>query len=173
MNAKLVLALLLGTLAMAVSAALVHLCGLHAARIEVVSVLVVWACLSLDTTRAALCSYAAGYLFDLMTGAPTGLFAFVAMLTFVVTRVVVVIVDVRGVVGFAILCAGIDGVHQLLAHGLIAFFAGRSGPQPSHAALYALPATALLTGLCAAALHPLLHRLDARFDREESSSLLR
>lgn len=173
MTAKLVLGLLLGTLAMAVSSTALHLFGLQAARIEVVSVLVVWACISLDTTRAALCSYAAGYLFDLMTGAPTGLYAFVAMLTFVVSRVVVVMVDVRGPVGFAVLCAGIDAVHQLIAHGLIAFFAGRTGPQASPAALYALPATALLTGLCAAALHPFFHKLDLRFDREESSSLLR
>jgi hypothetical protein len=172
-NAKLLLALMAGLFAMAVGSVLVHVCAFASARIEVAAVLVVWACLSLDTTRAAVASWAAGYLFDLMTGAPTGLYALVAVLTFVVCRVVVVIVDVRGTVGFAALCAFIDALHQLIAYGLMGFFAGRTGPQPASTSLYALPATAALTGLCAAALHPLFHRLDLAFDREESSSLLR
>ncbi|MBS2027221.1 MAG: hypothetical protein JST54_04880 [Deltaproteobacteria bacterium] len=173
MNAKLVLALAMGLAAMAVASVIVHAFGLPSARIEIAAILVVWACLSLDTTRAAMCSYAAGYLFDVMGGAPTGLYAFVAMLTFVVCRVVVVVVDVRGPVGFAALCFFIDSIHQLIAHGLIAFFAGRTGPQPAHAALVALPATALFTALAAAAMHPLFQRLDRAFDREESSALLR
>ena len=172
MNRKLFLALLLGLCAMAVSGALVHVLGLSQARIEVAVALVVYACLSFDTPRAALCSYAAGYLFDLMTGAPTGLYAFVAMLTFVVCRVVVVMADVRGVAGFAVLTLFIDAVHQLLAYGLIDFFAGRTGPHAGPAALYALPATAALTALAAAALYPAFHQLDLAFDRDEASSLI-
>jgi hypothetical protein len=172
-NAKLGLALVVGLAAMAVSSSLVQVLALSQARIEISAVLVVYACLSLDTPRAALCSYAAGYLFDLMTGAPTGLYVFVAMLTFVVCRVVVVVVEVRGVLAFTALAAFIDTVHQLLAYGLIDFFAGRQGPHAAHAALLALPATAALTGLAAAALYPAFNRLDLEFDRDESSTLLR
>lgn len=173
MNAKLAGALGLGLFAMAASGALLHVFGFAQARIEIAAVLVVYACLSLDTTHAALCSWAAGYLFDLMTGAPTGLYAFVAMLTFVVCRVVVVVVDVRGVVAFSALTFLIDAIHQLLAYGLIDFFAGRTGPHAAHAALVTLPATCLLTALAAAALYPAFERLDHRFDRDESSTLLR
>jgi rod shape-determining protein MreD len=170
---KLPLALGLGLLAMAVSGVLLRVFGFSNARIEIAAVLVVYACTALDTTRAAICSFAAGYLFDLMSGAPTGLYAFVAMLTFIVCRVAVVMVDVSGPVSFGLLCAFIDGIHQLLAYGLLTFFAGRSAPHPSSAALFALPATCVLTGIAAAVLHPLFNRLDLAFDRPDTSGLVR
>lgn len=173
MTAKTILALLLGTLAMAVSAVVVRLCGFSNARVEIAAILVVYACLSLDTLRAAFTSFAAGYLFDLLSGAPTGLYAFVAMLTFIVCRVVVVMVDVRGPASFGALCFFIDASFGLIAYGLLVFFAGRTAPHPAQAALYAVPASALCTGVAAAILWPLFHRIDLAFDREESRGLLR
>lgn len=170
---KLPLALGLGLLAMAASGVLVRVFGFSNARIEIAAVLVVYACTALDTTRAAICSFAAGYLFDLMSGAPTGLYAFVAMLTFIACRVAVVMVDVAGPLSFGLLCAFIDAIHQLLAYGLLSFFAGRTAPHPASAALYALPATCLLTGLAAAVLFPAFQRLDEAFDRPDSSGLVR
>ena len=169
MTAKLVLGVVVSLFAMAVASVVVHVLGLGKARIEVVAVVVVWACLSLDTTRAAFCSFAAGYLFDLMSGSPTGLYPLVAMLTFAVCRVAVAMVDVSHPAGFAVLCGVIDCVHQLLAWGLIALFV-QAG---AHSILAAIPATASLTALGGLALYPIFHRLDLAFDREESSVIYR
>ena len=173
MNAKVILSLMLALVAMSVSSVLVRICGFDVARVEVAAILVVYACYGLDNMRAAILCFCGGWLFDLMTGAPTGLYPFVAMLTFVICRVVIVLVDVRGAVSFALLCGVMDAFHQLLAWGIIDFFAGRTGPHPSRAALAAIPGTMLLTALCAAAMWPAFKRMDLAFDREESSSLVR
>jgi rod shape-determining protein MreD len=164
------LALLMGLAGMAVSSVLAHRLGLEVTRIELDAVLVVYACISLTTMQAALCSFAAGYLFDLMSGNPTGLYAFVAMLTFMLCRIVIGLVDVRGGFGFAALCAFIDAAHQLLAYATLSTFSSRSGG-PAHSALLAVVPTALLTGLVGLLLYPLFHKLDLAFDREESSLL--
>jgi rod shape-determining protein MreD len=167
---KSVLSLGLGLLAMTLARVATHQLGLEQARFEIPAVLVVYACLSLNTLQAALVSFASGYLFDLASGHPTGLYAFVAMLTFMVARVVVVLVDVRGPVGFAALSAFIGVVHQLLAHGTLLLFTGASGGRVP-AAMWSIPPSALLTGLAGLLMYPVLNRIDLAFDREESSVL--
>ena len=167
---KAVLATLMGLVSLSLASVLAHRLGPGGLRLEVTPVLVAYACLALNTPQAAAVSFAAGYLTDLMTGVPTGLYALAAMLTFVVCRVAAALVDTRGRWGFGALAAAMDVVHQLLAFGLLSLFAGRSGG-PALGSLSVVLPTAALTGAYALLLWPLFHRLDLAFDREEPGLL--
>jgi hypothetical protein len=160
-----VLALLLLTL----ESVVVQRAGLVLSRIDVTVVLVAFLALRASLLEGAVSAFAVGYLLDLMSGQPTGLFTFLGMFTFLVGRLVDSLVDVRGAVAFVLFTMGAD-----IAHGLLsAFFSWLTVKDGSAAAvLPGLPLQVALTGVAALALYPLLRKLEARQERAQMGGLL-
>lgn len=137
--------------------------GLVLGRIDVTVVLVAFLALRATLLEGAFSAFAVGYLLDLMSGQPTGLFTFLAVFTFLVGRLVSTFVDVRGALSFALFAMGADVGHSLLS----AFFTWLTVKEGSTASLLSgLPLQVLLTGAAALALFPLLRRFEASQDRQ-------
>jgi hypothetical protein len=135
--------------------------GLVLGRIDVTVVLVAFLALRATLLEGAFSAFAVGYLLDLMSGQPTGLFTFLAVLTFLVGRLVSTFVDVRGALSFALFAMGADVGHSLLS----AFFTWLTVKEGS-TSLSGLPLQVVLTGAAALALFPLLRRFEAGQDRQ-------
>ncbi|MBF5041446.1 hypothetical protein FGE12_03540 [Aggregicoccus sp. 17bor-14] len=137
--------------------------GMAITRIDVTVVLIAFLALRARLVEGALSSFAVGYLLDLMSGQPTWLFTFLAVLSFLVGRVVATLVDVRSPLSFALFTMGGDIGHGLLA----AFFTWLTtkGGNPLAAMLPSLPMQVGLTGLAAFLLYPLLRRFDQGHER--------
>jgi hypothetical protein len=142
--------------------------GLVLGRIDVTVVLVAFLALRATLLEGAFSAFAVGYLLDLMSGQPTGLFTFLAVFIFLVGRLVSTFVDVRGGVSFALFAMGADFGHGLLS----AFFTWLTAKESGTGSLLAgLPLQVVLTGAAALALFPLLRRFEA--DKERQVGLLR
>ena len=137
--------------------------GLVLGRIDVTVVLVAFLALRATLMEGAISAFAVGYLLDLMSGQPTGLFTFLAVFTFLVGRLVSTFVDVRGALSFALFAMGADVGHGLLS----AFFTWLTVKDGSTASLLSgLPLQVVLTGAAALALFPLLRRFEASQERQ-------
>jgi hypothetical protein len=142
--------------------------GLVLGRIDVTVVLVAFLALRATLLEGAVSAFAVGYLLDLMSGQPTGLFTFLAVFTFLVGRLVSTFVDVRGAMSFALFAMGADVGHGLLA----AFFTWLTVKDGSTSSLLSgLPLQVVLTGAAALALFPFLRRFEA--SQERQTGLLR
>ena len=161
------LALLLLTL----ESVVVQQLGLAISRIDVTVVLVAFLAVRANTREGAISAFSVGYLLDLMSGQPTGLFTFLAVLTFLVGKLVVSLVEVRGRVAFVLFAMGADVGHGLLA-SFFTWMTTKDGGSAS-ALLPGLPLQVTLTGVAAALLYPLLRRFEASQDRTSSAGLLR
>lgn len=151
-------------LAMAITAAVLTRVDLGGIRPELTVIWVLHACLVFDGVAAAFASFAVGWMFDVMSGHPTGLFVLTAVLTYVAARVVVAIFDVRGWLAFGLGVAALDAAHQGAVVGLVSLF----GPRAAASALVpAMPAIGAATTAAALLFHPWLRRMDRRFEREE------
>lgn len=161
------LALLLLTL----ESVVVQQLGLAISRIDVTVVLVAFLAVRATTLEGAISSFSVGYLLDLMSGQPTGLFTFLAVLTFLVGKLVVSLVEVRGRAAFVLFAMGADAGHGVLA----SFFTWLTSKDVGSASalLPGLPLQVALTGVAAALLYPLLRRFEASQDRTSSAGLLR
>jgi hypothetical protein len=159
------LALLLLTL----ESVLVQRAGLVLSRIDVTVVLLSFLALRASLLEGACSAFAVGYLLDLMSGQPTGLFTFLGVFIFLCGRLVYSLVDVRGPVAFVLFTMGAD-----VAHGLLAAFFGwltvKDGS--ATAVLPGLPLQVALTGVAALALYPLLRKLEVRQERSTAGGLL-
>ncbi|MBU8898255.1 hypothetical protein DRW03_00955 [Corallococcus sp. H22C18031201] len=142
---------------------LVQQAGLVLGRVDVTVVLVAFLALRASLVEGALSAFAVGYLLDLMSGQPTGLFTFLAVLTFLAGRLVSTFVDVRGAVSFALFAMGAD-----LGHGLLsAFFTWLTLKDGITAPLLSgMPLQVALTGLAALGLYPLFKRFETAQDRQ-------
>ncbi|HEX8439136.1 hypothetical protein [Archangium sp.] len=161
------LALLLLTL----ESVVVQQLGLAISRIDVTVVLVAFLAVRASTLEGAVSSFSVGYLLDLMSGQPTGLFTFLAVFTFLVGKLVVSLVEVRGRAAFVLFAMGADVGHGVLA-GFFTWLTTKEG-SVSAALLPGLPLQVTLTGVAAALLYPLLRRFEASQDRTSSAGLLR
>ena len=161
------LALLLLTL----ESVVVQQLGLAISRIDVTVVLVAFLAVRATTLEGSITSFAVGYLLDLMSGQPTGLFTFLAVLTFLVGKLVVSLVEVRGRVPFVLFAMGADVGHGVLAN-FFTWLTTKDG-SVSAALLPGLPLQVALTGVAAVFLYPLLRRFEASHDRTSSAGLLR
>ncbi|ATB27149.1 hypothetical protein [Melittangium boletus] len=160
------LALLLLTL----ESVLVQQLGLAISRIDVTVVLVAFLALRASMLEGAISSFAVGYLLDLMSGQPTGLFTFLAVFIFLLGKLVARLTDVRGRATFVLFAMGGDLTHGALA----SFFTWLTTKDGSASALLpGLPLQVTLTGLAAALLYPLLRRFEVSQDRTSSAGLLR
>jgi rod shape-determining protein MreD len=161
----------LALLLLAVESVLVQSVGLQVTRIDVTVVLVVFLGLRASLVEGAFTAFAVGYLLDVFTGRPTGLYPFLAVLVFLLARLGASLIDARARALFALACAGGTLVHGLLATfftWLTARAAGAPGAQ-----LSGLPLQVLLTALAGALLWPLLRKLiDPNLDRQPTGVLL-
>ncbi len=166
MRFLLTVALALGLLT--VESVVVKYLGLSLVRIDVTVVLVVFLALRSGMLEGAVSAFSVGYLLDVMSGHPTGLYPFLAVLVFLVVRLGGAVVDARSPVAFMAFTAAAE-----LGHGLLAAFfnwmTSKEGQVP--ASLSVLPLQVLLTVIAAVALWPLLKRFEAPQERAQPSLL--
>src|SRR5215469_10345881 len=137
------------------------------ARIDVTVAIVAFLSLRAGLLEGAAASYAVGYLLDLMTGRPTGLYTLLAVVTFLLGRVAASVVDVRSGKSFALFAMAADATHGLLAWGI----GSVSSKQVSLSGLSGLPLEVLLTGLGALLLYPLLKRFGLGAEKRDPGLL--
>lgn len=167
---KFLVTLALALLLLTLESVVVQQLGLAISRIDVTVVLVAFLAVRASTQEGAISSFAVGYLLDLMSGQPTGLFTFLAVFTFLVGKLVVSLVEVRGRAAFVLFAMGADVGHSLLT----SFFTWLTTKDGSASALLpGLPLQVTLTGVAAVFLYPLLRRFEASQDRTSSAGLLR
>jgi hypothetical protein len=164
---KLLLTLVLTLLFLAVESVAVKYVGLGVARIDVTVAIVAFLSLRAGLLEGAVASYAVGYLLDLMTGRPTGLYTLLAVVTFLLGRIAAGLVDVRTSRSFALFAMAADATHGVLAWAV----SGVSSKQISLSALSGLPLEVLLTGAAALVLYPLLKRFGLGAERRDPGLL--
>ncbi|MFZ5469051.1 MAG: hypothetical protein ACOZIN_06375 [Myxococcota bacterium] len=154
---------------LAVESVVVRYLGLSVSRIDVTVALVVFLSIRASVAEGAFSSFAIGYLLDVMSGRPTGLYPFLAVLTFVLARLPSALVEVRGPTLFVLFAAGADLFHGLLG----AFFSWLTSPAGTvpTAALSGLPLQVLLTAVAARLMWPLLRRIDPGSERHDAGAL--
>jgi rod shape-determining protein MreD len=159
------LTVLLALLLLTIESVVVRYTGLTIVRVDVSVAIVAFLALRAGTLEGSFCSFGIGYLMDLMSGRPTGLYTFLAVLVFLVGRLTAQVVGVRSGVAFALFAMAADAGHGLLAVALswLTSPSGRGVP----AALAALPPQILLTCLAAWLLYPLLKRIDSGAERPQ------
>jgi rod shape-determining protein MreD len=162
---KLVVTFLLALVCLSVEAVVVSYMGLPVARVDVTVAIVVFLALRAGIVEGAVSSFTVGYLLDVMSGRPLGLYTFLAVLTFLLTRLADSFVDVRSRSGFVLFAAAADAGHGFLA-GLLGWLTSKEG-QVAPLALKSLPLNVVLTGIAAVLLYPLLMRVSPSSDRSE------
>lgn len=166
---KFALTVILALVLLTLESVVVKYSGFALTRIDVTVAMVAFLALRANTLQGALSSYAIGYLLDLMSGQPTGLYTFLAVFMFLIGRLAASLVDVRSRVSFALFAFGADVGHSLLAI-FFSWLTSKSGGFGA-AAFAAIPMQALLTALAAVLLYPLLHRIDSGEERSQPGYL--
>ena len=159
------LTVLIALFLLSVESVVVKHLGLAVSRIDVTVAIVAFLALRAGTLEGSLSAFGVGYLMDLMSGRPTGLYTFLAVLVFGVGRLAAQLVSVRSGTGFALFAMAAD-----LGHGLAAVFLSwltSPNAQAVPSTLAALPLQSILTGVAAGLLYPLLKRIDAGGDRPQ------
>lgn len=147
-------------------AVLVKYSGLSITRIDVTVALVAFLALRANTQEGAISAFMIGYLLDLSTGRPTGLYTFLAVLTFLLGKLAASLVDVRTGPMFALFAMGADAMHGLLAV-FFSWLTLRRGDVGGGIPLSTLPMQVLLTGGAALLLYPLLRKIDPGHERPQ------
>lgn len=132
---------------------------LRSARPDLLLIVVLYLALHDDIVQGAALSAAAGYFSDLTSATPPFLYTFLAMLTFVVLRVLGSALKTEGGVQSAVVAFGASLVHSLTATAVFGFFTG-SG---FHLELAPLLWSAFGTALAAPVVFLVLRRMDMGF----------
>lgn len=111
-------------------------------------------------SSAAIFAFCLGYLFDLVSGAPLGVHAFVYLVMSQLARVLSTRVLMRGIV----LSAGIPFVASLVASLIIVVVRAQINPEGGYEGLGEIPVEALLTGLFGPPVLWVLRQLEGRLD---------
>lgn len=144
---------------LSVEAVLVKTFALDVVRVDVGVALVVYMALRGATTEGALTAFSVGYLLDVFTGRPTGLYPFLAVLTFLLARATGQLVDGRSRFSYALFTAAATAGHALLAL-FFTWLTARTGGEHQLRSLTGLPIQVLLSAAVAVALWPLLRRIE-------------
>ena len=154
---------------LSIESVLVKYLGFSIVRIDVTVALVAFLALRASTQEGAISSFIIGYLLDLATGQPTGLYTFLAVLVFLLGKLGASLVDVRSAPMFALFAMGSDFGHALLA----TFFAWitRKESVGFGVSLSTIPGEVVLTGIAAVVLYPLLRRIDPGGERPQVGAL--
>lgn len=166
---KFISTVVLALLLLTIESVVVKYLGFAVTRIDVTVAMVAFLALRAGVLDGAFSSFCIGYLLDLMSGRPTGLYTFLAVLVFLLGRIGNSLLDVRTVGAFGVFAMGLDLLHSLLAlfftwmttkeADTLGFSFGGFGMQ------------ILLTGLAAMLLFPLLRRVDPGSERPEVGAL--
>lgn len=154
---------------LAVESVVVKAFGFTATRIDVTVPVVVFLACRAGLLEGAFSAFAIGYLLDVMSGRPTGLYTFLAVLTFLLVRLAASLVDVRSAPSFVMFVAAADLGHSLLAI-FFTWMTSKAGAVPTQP-LLVLILQVLLTAVAGLLLWPLLRRLDPGTDRPEAGAL--
>lgn len=148
----------LALLLLSLESVLVKSFGFEVTRIDVGLALVVYAGLRCTTVEGAFSAFSVGYLLDVFTGRPTGLYPALAMLVFLAVRGVGQLVDGRSRGSYALFVAVATVGHALLA----VFFSWlTSATGGGHVlSLSGVPLQVLLTTLAGAAMWPMLKKIE-------------
>ncbi len=160
---KFVITVVLALLLLTVEAVIVKYLGFAVTRIDATVAIIVFLALRASTLEGAFSAFTIGYLLDVMSGQPTGLYVFLGVLTFLLARLAASLVDVRSAPSFAAFTMGAD-----LGHGLLAVFFSWMTSKATGAffSIGSLLLQVLLTGVAALFLYPLLRKFDPA-DRPE------
>jgi rod shape-determining protein MreD len=109
---------------------------------------------------AVIVGFGMGYLFDLVSGAPRGVHAFVFVTLAIIARVLAWRLAVRGIV----LKAATSFVASILTAILIVVVRAQISPESGYGGLTQAPLEALLTAVAGPPVLWLLARLDGRLD---------
>lgn len=139
--------------------------GVALAGIDLSLVIIVFLALRAPVVSGAFTAFTIGYLLDVMTGHPTGLYPFLGVLTFLMARVLSSLVDVRGPGAFALFVASAQLGHGVLVVFLV-WLTSKEGAFP-RATASSLPLQVLVAGVGAALLWRVLKRLDPGVERPE------
>lgn len=160
--------LVLALVVLSVEAAASRVFGWSMGQVDITVALVTWVAIHGATVEGAFTAFSLGYLLDALSGRPTGLYAFLAVLLFVAVRIGNTLIDVRT----RGLYAAATGV-ATLAHALLAAFftwlTSRGGGQS--AGLTGLHWQVLGTVVAAFLFFPLLKRLSPPQERQETGVL--
>ena len=115
-------------------------------------------------SSAAMVAFVTGYLFDLVSGAPQGVHAFVFVLMSLFARALSTRVAVQGIV----LSAATSFVATPLASALIVIVRAQVAPEGGYGGLRQAPLEALLTGFAGPIVLGLFRRLDGKVDSVRS-----
>ena len=111
-------------------------------------------------SSAAVVSFITGYLFDLVSGAPQGVHAFVFVLMSLFARVLTTRVAVQGIV----LSAATSFVATFISAALVVIVRAQVAPEGGYGGLRQAPVEALLTGLAGPIVLGLFRRIDGKVD---------
>ena len=144
--------------------------GFSVTRIDVTLVLVVFLGLRANTVEGAFSAFSVGYLLDVFTGRPTGLYPFLAVLVFLLVRLLASFVDARARGLYALMAGAATFAHALLAifFSWLTSVSGGGAVAP----LSGVPLQVALATVVAFLLWPLLLKLDPGQDRPQSGVLL-
>lgn len=147
----------LALLLLSVESVLVKFLGLEVTRIDVGLAIVVYVALRATTLEGAFSAFAVGYLLDVFTGRPTGLYPFLAMLVFLLVRGAGQLIDGRSRGGYALMVAAATFGHALL----VGFFTWLTSRQEGGVSWSGLPLQVILATGAALLLWPILKRIES------------
>lgn len=163
-------ALLAGTvLLLAVESALLRPLGLSVARFDVGVAAILFFALRCHTLEGAFGAAVTGYVVDVLSGQPSGLYVFAAVLSFLLARLVAPFVETRSAFAFAAVAAPLDALHNLTVWGLCLVGTAPGDQRP--AMLAAIPASAGLTAAVSLLLWPLFRRVNGAFEKPDPGLL--
>jgi rod shape-determining protein MreD len=131
--------------------------GLEAARLDVGLAIVVYAALRATTVEGAFSAFSVGYLSDVFSGRPTGLYPFLAVLVFLLVRAAGQVVDGRSRGGYALFVGTAAFGHALL----VMFFTWLTSRQGLGGWWQGVPLQVVLAPVAGAILWPLLQRIES------------
>ena len=143
--------------------------GFSVTRIDVTVAILVFLGLRANTLEGAFSSFAIGYLLDVMSGKPTGLYTFLAVLIFVLVRLAGTLVDARSAGMFVLFVAAAD-----IGHGLLVVLFGWMTSPSGTAPMWALSGSLVHVAITSAAAYfmwPVFRRLDPATDRPQIGAL--
>jgi rod shape-determining protein MreD len=143
--------------------------GFSVTRIDLTVAMIAFLALRASLMEGAFSAFAIGYLLDLMSGRPTGLYTFLGVLMFLLGRFSNSFFDVRSAPSFALFAAAVDAGHALLASFFSWMTTRQSGPVGFSLGGFAVQV--LLTGAGAFALYPVLRKVDPASERPEIGAL--
>lgn len=152
---------LLATLALvllSIEAVLVKTFGFEVTRIDVTIAIIVFMAVRSKTIEGSLTAFAIGYLLDVFTGRPSGLYPALAVLVFLLARAAAQLLDGKSRLGYALFSAGATVGHSLVAFLLMWLTSKNADGRVL--SLTAVPLQAFLTGVTAALLFPLLAKIE-------------